>query len=375
VWQKLVAVSKRGFDDVYSRLNVSFPTTVEGTGYCGESFYQTRIPAVVAELEHKKLARTENGAVVLYTGLPQAKTLSESGEHGEMPLFLCKSEGGFGYDSTDMAAAKFRLRDVKANRVLYVTDAGQEVHFAMVFHAAALAGWTSPTARLEHVKFGVVRGADGAKFKTRAGDTVALVSLLEDARAGMLRILEERSADAKATATRAEAGQEAALAARIGYAAIKYADLRVSRIKDYVFDHAAMLSADGDTAVFLMYTYARISSICDKAPAPAYLPHYQPEGASRKERAIALRVMRFQEAVELAVTELAPHVICGYAYKLCQETSSFLTEADERIIDKADASLLEPVRGVHRLLVVKAVKAVLRQAMALVGVEDPPEKM
>ena len=177
VWQKLVLVSKRGFDEIYTRLNVSFDSKLEGTGYCGESFYQSRIPAVVSELESKGLTKKENGAVVLYTGLPQAKT-----EDGEMPLFLSKSEGGFGYDSTDMAAAKFRLEQLKCNRVLYVTDAGQEVHFAMVFDAAAKAGWISPNARLEHVKFGVVKRKDGQKFKTREGETITLLSLLEDAR-------------------------------------------------------------------------------------------------------------------------------------------------------------------------------------------------
>jgi len=148
---------------VYTRLGVNFDSQTQvGTGYCGESFYQDKIPAVIRELDEKKLTRHDpDGSILMFTGLAMAKTAPKEGEQadkdGEIPLFLSKSDGGFGYDSTDMAAAKFRLSNLKCNRVFYVTDAGQELHFLMIFEAAKLAGWASPTARLEHVKFGVVK--------------------------------------------------------------------------------------------------------------------------------------------------------------------------------------------------------------------------
>jgi len=225
------------------------------------------------------------------------------------------------------------------------------------------------------------------------------VSLLEDAKVGMLAILKSRleqegsTSKGVADAFNGDGSHYEDLAARIGYAAIKYADLHVSREKDYIavflmfvcqYPNCVLCKMQRDFLVVhtpnitsRRYTYARISSIIEKASAldaTASSMPYKSEGGSPKERAMALRVLRFQETVEQTAAYLAPHILCSYLFKLCQETSTFVSDEDERIIDR-DLTKLEPKRGAHRLALLKAVKPVLFEGLALLGIENPPEKM
>lgn len=378
IWQKLVEVSKRGFDRIYDLLDVRFPDRGPGSGYCGESFYQDKIPGVISELEGKGLAqRDAEDSIIMFTGHERAKHLKQDGTMGEVPLILRKSDGGFGYDSTDVAAIRYRLQTLKADRLLYVTDAGQEQHFLLVFEAARLAGWIAPHQRVDHVKFGVVMQRGGGKFKTRSGETVTLMSLLDEARETMKSITLKRMAEEGSTTANMTEDEVERSAMAIGYAAVKYADLRNSREKDYEFDAERMLSPDGDTAVYLMYAYARLSSVVEKAEAAiasgfsaAPSEPYSAVGASVKERRLAVRVVRFADVLHDVDRFLLPHYLCGYLYQLSAESASFLTDDNERILTTRGANpvQLEPTRGAQRLLLVKALKAVLLQGFTLLGV-------
>jgi arginyl-tRNA synthetase len=381
VWQKLVEVSKRGFDRIYSILNISFEsqTKLPGTGYCGESFYQDKIDDAIKSLG--KLVQKRGEALLMFTGLQEAKQ-EPTPDHpdGEIPLFLRKSDGGFGYDSTDVAAVKFRIQELKADRVLYVTDAGQQTHFHMVFEAARQAGWSTKT-KLNHVKFGLVLAKGGGKFKTRSGETVTLESLLQGARQKMREILLERMKQEKSTTGQFDQEKVETLSAAIGAAAVKYFDLRTNRTRDYEFDEDLMCSPDGDTAVYLMYAYARVCSIIDKATEASInnVVGYKAEGASDRERSVAMLLSRFNDVVDACLLTLSPHPLCGYLYSLASELSTFLTDDAERVwakraADSTEALQLEPKRGMHRLFLVRGVRSVLFEGLGLLGI-TPFERM
>lgn len=374
VWAKLVEVSKRGFDSIYDRLKVSFdnpslPKDTPGLGYCGESFYQSQIDSAIASVS--KLTTKRGEAVLFFTGLAEAKQPpSEQNPDGEIPLFLRKSDGGFGYDSTDIAACKFRIEQLKADQIIYVTDGGQSLHFNMVFQAAHMAKWGQ--CQLDHCKFGVVTVKGGGKFKTRDGPTVTLSGLMDDAQNRMREILLQRQEDNQFTPQELDELSQA-----IGMAAIKYFDLRNNRIKDYGFDAELMCSPVGDTGVYLMYCYARVCSILDKGQVPTNaqdLVYDWSEHVSLRERNVALALSRFNEVVAGALEYLTPHPLCGYLYVLASEFSTFVTDDNERVWarrDKDDSSapiVLEANRGLQRYVLCKAMKSVLFEGLGLLGI-------
>jgi arginyl-tRNA synthetase len=178
----------------------------------------------------------------------------------EAPLIVRKGDGGFGYDATDLAAIRHRVFDCKADWVIYVVDNGQELHFKLLFEAAKKAGWTK-AVRMDHTGFGVVTGEDGKKFKTRSGDTVRLVDLLDEARDRSKEALKLRQAEGKCVLSDAEIDTTSE---RLGYGGVKYFDLKNHRINNYQFSYDRMLSPDGDTAVYLQYCHARIAQIAKK---------------------------------------------------------------------------------------------------------------
>ncbi|KAH9254819.1 arginine-tRNA ligase [Batrachochytrium salamandrivorans] len=373
VWAKLVEVSKRGFDSIYKRLKVTFdnpnqPENTPGLGYCGESFYQNQIDSAIASVN--KLTTKRGEAVLFFTGLAEAKQpASETNPDGEIPLFLRKSDGGFGYDSTDLAACKFRIEKLKADQIIYVTDGGQSLHFNMVFQAAQMANWGQ--CQLDHCKFGVVTVKGGGKFKTRDGPTVTLSGLMDDAQARMREILLQRQEDNQFTSEELDELSQA-----IGMAAIKYFDLRNNRIKDYGFDAELMCSPIGDTGVYLMYCYARVCSILDKGQVSnaEELKYDWSEQVSIRERNVALALSRFNEVVAGALEYLTPHPLCGYLYVLASEFSTFVTDENERVWAKRDKDdvgapiVLESNRGKQRYVLCKAMKSVLFEGLGLLGI-------
>src|SRR5688572_7232708 len=247
LWRQLVDLSNTYFFGVYERLGIG----LREQHVHGESAYNAVLADVAAELERKGLARVNDGALCAF---PPGFT---NRDNEPLPLIVRKQDGGYGYGATDLAAVRYRTQVLGATRLLYVVGAPQAQHLAMVFAVAIQAGWLVPPARAEHVAFGAVLGTDKKMFKSRAGESVRLTDLLDEAVERADAELARRDSQRDATARRA-------LAAAIGIGAIKYADLANDRIKDYVFDFERMLAAEGRTGPYLQYAHARIRSIFRK---------------------------------------------------------------------------------------------------------------
>jgi arginyl-tRNA synthetase len=267
---------------------------------------------VVAELQQKGLAVESEGAICVF---PPGFT---GRENEPVPLIIRKQEGGYGYATTDLTALRHRVRDLGARRLIYVVGAPQQQHLAMVFAVARLAGWAGDGVRLEHVAFGSVLGTDKKMLKTRAGDSVSLASLVEEAIARAAKVVGEKSPDLPAD-------EQARIAKAVGVGAIKYADLSSDRIKDYVFDWNRMLSFEGNTAPYLMYAHARIRSILRKGSeeddAGAALGAIALEAP--QERALALALVQLEGALDRAAESGHPHRICAFLYEVASAFTGF----------------------------------------------------
>ena len=316
-WQQLVAASRRYFSAIYEKMGV----LLQDSDVRGESFYNSALAEVASELEARGIARVDAGALCVF--LPEFK-----GREGELlPLIVRKQDGGYGYAATDLAAIRYRVRELGANRVLYVVGAPQQQHFAMVFATATKAGWLGDAARAEHVAFGSVLDTNRKMFRTRSGESVRLGALLDEAVERADQAIAEKNPDLSADLRRE-------VAKGVGIGAIKYADLSSERIKDYVFDWSRMLSFEGNTGPYLQYAHARICSILRKAGengvplgasllagnAPETAPILLTEPA---EHALALELLGLPAAVEAAAAGLAPHRLCTYLYELAAKFTAF----------------------------------------------------
>ncbi|KAL3615381.1 hypothetical protein CASFOL_041042 [Castilleja foliolosa] len=296
VWSHICEISRKELGKVYQRLGVHLEEK-------GESFYGPYIPVVLKLLSEKDLIKK---------GDEGASTISIEGK--ETPLVFVKKSGAY------------RLNVEKAEWVLYVVDVGQSEHFEKVFAAAKLAGWipaedkTYP--KVIHVKFGLVLGEDGKKFRTRSTETIKLVQLLDEAKNRCKAALIERGKDKEWTAEELEQTAEA-----VGYGAVKYADLKNNRTTDYTFDYDRMLSDKGNTAVYLLYAHARICSIIRKSGKDIEI--LKKTGTldlvHSDERTLGLHILRFTETVEEACTNRLPNVLCEYLYNLSEHFTRFYT--------------------------------------------------
>jgi len=358
-WKQFLSISGRMLDAVYLRLGVTFPD-----GLKGESFYNSRIPAIVKEMQEKGFVKNEDGALCIFT------------KANPVPLFLVKRDGGYGYDSTDLACLKYRIQEEKMKRILYVTDLGQEKHFMAIFEAGTRAGWTDGVS-MEHVGFGMVQGEDKKRFRTRDGGTVRLVDLLDESKKRAKDDLVKRSERGGRVA---EADMDV-VAGKIGYSAIKYFDLKNSREKDYVFNYESMLSSEGDTAVYLMYSYARICSVEAKVASMVgedveaiiqrALPKLNVSRDRPKEWALAMALLQFPDAVELTMGDLKPHVMCKYVYELASAFTKFYGDHQLLVPDASnpDKRVLDPSHGENWLALIRAVKIALRDSFELLSIE------
>jgi arginyl-tRNA synthetase len=308
LWRQLVDLSNRYFSTVYQRLGVG----LRAEHVRGESAYNDALADVAAELERKGLARISDGALCAF---PPGFT-NRDGE--PLPLIVRKQDGGYGYGATDLAALRYRTQVLGGTRLLYVVGAPQAQHLSMVFAVGMLAGWLVPPARAEHVAFGAVLGSDKKIFKSRVGDAVSLVDLLDEA-------VERAGAELERREPERDAAARAVLAAAIGIGAVKYADLANDRIKDYVFDWNRMLAAEGRTGPYLQYAHARIRSIFRKAAESgvARAPGGAVVLAAAAERKLALELLDFGTAVVEAGETLRPHRLCGYLYDLATAFTAF----------------------------------------------------
>jgi len=346
VWQLLCDISRKEFDKVYARLGVQVKEF-------GESFYNSRIPGVIDVLQGVDgLVKQEGGAKCIFLE-----------PRWSYPLFLQKSDGGFGYDSTDMAAIDYRLRELKGDWLIYVTDAGQAEHFFMVFEAAKRAGWIdSEKHRLDHVGFGVVQGIDGKRFKTRSGETVRLVDLLDEAVHRMRTSLDARVQEGKCQLGPEELDEAAR---RIGYGAVKYFDLCQNLSTNYKFSYDKMLDVKGDTAVYLMFAFARFSSIVRKGAEEFNCRVEDLVGQGHQmvvedpsEVALALELLQLPDVVNSALADLLPHRLCEYLHHLSVKATAFVT----------NCKVLGTPEMQNRLLICSATCTVMRLCFELLGI-------
>jgi len=338
-WKTLCDVSRIQFKMVYDRLECA------GLVEQGESFYNSRIPPIVKELTDGGLIEHSEGAQIIHCGR-------------QIPLMAVKSDGGFGYDSTDLAAVKYRIKDMASDRIIYVTDAGQSEHFEMIFIAAKKAGWCKEETRLDHVPFGLVLGDDKKKFKTRSGEVTKLVDLLDEAVVRVRGVLQERMNTEGSTTQMTTADLEHA-ARCIGYGCVKYADLRQHRIGDYQFSYDKMLDLKGNTAIYLMYSYARISSISNKAGVKkGDLASILPSVTHAKEYALCMHILKFPEIVERVADWLLPHLICEFLYDAAEKFNEFYREC--HVVGDAQQN--------QRLVICEGTAAVMKKGMYLLGI-------
>lgn len=323
IWRALIEVSKAGFNEAYARLGV----LLTDDDLAGESLYNAMLPEVAADLEERGIAVIDDGALCVF--LPGQ----------EAPLIVRKSDGGFGYAATDLAAIRYRTATLHADRIIYVVGMPQTHHFAQVFAVARLAGYLPDDVTAEHVAFGSVLGTDGKMLRTRSGKSVTLQSLLDEA--------------------------EEVAARPIAMAAVKYSDLSNQLQKDYVFDAERMTATTGDTGPYLQYAHARANQILRRAEAEGYAWDAVTVLDQPAEQTLALLLSRFGEVVDVVAAELQPHKLCTYLFELATAMSTFYEQCP---VLKADGA----VRA-SRLALCAAVKKVLATGLGLLGIEAPDQ--
>ena len=306
LWRVLVAESVRYFDEVYAKLGV----LLTDADLLGESHYNPMLPEVVGELRTRGLLVENDGAQCVFP----PGFVNREGE--PLPLIVQKSDEGYGYAATDLAAIRDRVGRVGASLILYVVGAPQAQHFQMCFAVARLAGWLSQGTDAVHVAFGNVLGPDRKMFKTRSGGSVKLVDLLDEAVDRAERAMAERESDM-------EASERRAVARALGVGAVKYADLSTERTRDYVFDWDRMLAFEGNTGPYLQYAHARIRSIFRRGGVAVPGGAEPPVLADPHERALGLRLLGFDEAVQSALAAYAPSKLGAYLFDLATDFTSF----------------------------------------------------
>ncbi len=344
LWQAIVDTSEREFLDLYRDLGVD----LDRDSIRGESFYNDMLEPLLRELTEKGLVVEDDGALCVF---PEGFTGREG---NPLPVIVRKADGGFGYAATDLAAIRYRLRELRADTVLYVVDVRQSQHFAMVFAVARAAGWFEEGSA-EHVAFGTILGPDGKPFRTREGELVSLRELVDEA----IR----RAAELSATRTESDADvADPAVARAIGIGSLKYGDLSNDRAKDYVFDWDRMISLVGNTAPYLQYSYARLMSLRARAgdewdaAAGTDLVVGEPV-----ERELALLPPAFAEAVASAIEHRQPHRLCTYLYELASTLGRFYEQCH---VLRAETDDLRR----SRLLLCSTSAAVLRRGLDLLGI-------
>jgi arginyl-tRNA synthetase len=341
-WRIICDISKKAYREIYKLLDIRIIDR-------GESFYNPFLADLVADLEKKGLIKISEGAKCIFL----ENFLNREGQ--PLPLILQKADGGYNYDTTDMAALKHRVEVEKGDRLIYVVDAGQSTHFQMIFAAAEKADYVDrKKVRVEHVAFGLVIGPDGKKFRTRSGETEKLIDLLQAAVFEADKILREKSPDMNIQ-------ERENLASALGIGAIKYADLSCHRTGDYVFSYERMLRFDGNTAAFLMYAYVRIAGI--KRKVQVDMKEIQEKNKIQLEHptelALATHLAQFGEILEQVAEELLPNRLTDYLYRLAEKFNAFFRDCRVEGTPQQNS----------RLLLCELTARVLKQGLDLLGVK------
>ncbi|MEU3465930.1 arginine--tRNA ligase [Streptomyces sp. NPDC006733] len=349
LWQRFVDESKIYFYSVYNKLDIA----IQDADIVGESAYNDMLVETCKILEDTGVAVRSNGALCVFFD-------DIKGKDGEpVPLIVQKADGGFGYAATDLSAIRDRTGNLKADTLLYVVDARQALHFRMVFETARRAGWLTDEVTVKHLPFGTVLGKDGKPFKTREGETVRLVDLLDEAVERATVVVREKNEELS-DAEVAERGAE------VGIGAVKYADLSTSLGRDYVFDLDRMVSLTGDTSVYTQYAYARTQSILRKAGEAKAVAH--PElPLAPAERALGLLLDEFGDALAGVAETYEPHKLASYLYSV---SSTFATFYEQCPVLKPETP--DDVRE-NRLFLCTLTGRTLRQGMSLLGIHTPDQ--
>ncbi|QTM01213.1 arginine--tRNA ligase [Mannheimia sp. ZY171111] len=306
MWKKLVDITMHHNQENYNRLNV----TLTEKDVMGESLYNPMLPEIVADLKSKGLAVEDDGALVVF--LDEFK--NKDGD--PMGVIVQKKDGGFLYTTTDIAAAKYRYETLKADRALVFSDSRQAQHMQQAWLITRKAGYVPESFSLEHPFFGMMLGKDGKPFKTRSGGTVKLKDLLDEAMERAETLISARSTDLTAE-------EKAAVVEAVAIGSVKYSDLSKNRTTDYVFDWDNMLTFEGNTAPYMQYAYTRIRSIFARASIDENALSGTIQLKEPKERALAVKLLQFEEALNGVAKDGMPHILCQYLYELAGTFSSF----------------------------------------------------
>jgi len=345
-WQAFISTSLTHCQAVYDKLNV----TLSMTDLKAESFYNPQLEGVVTRLENTGLLKDSDGARCVF--------LDEFvGKDGEpLPVIIQKTDGGYLYATTDLAAVDYRCHELKADRALYVVDARQSLHFQQVFAVATAAGFSNEAISLEHISYGTMMGSDGKPFKTRSGDVVKLVDLLDEAVTRAFDLVSSKNPDLEETERRH-------IAQAVGIAAVKYADLSKNRTSDYLFDWSSMLSFEGNTAPYLMYAYARIKTLLAKQAVDTDGIIRFPESVALapEEKALLLKSLQLAETIDAVAQDCFPNTLSNYLYEL---SASFMRFYEACPIQGTDAAT-----RANRLSLCILASEALKQGLDLLGIE------
>jgi len=343
LWQQFIDTSIEHYEEVYARLGVS----LTHADIRGESAYNDDLPRVIKDLDEHGLITESEGALCVF--LDEFK-----GKDGRpLPVIVRKSDGGYLYPTTDLAAVRYRCHTLKADRVLYVVDSRQTLHLRQVFAVARAAGFVREQCHLQHLPFGTILGKDGRPYRTRSGEAAKLVDVLEEAEQRAYRLVTEKSPEI-------EEEERRAIARAVGIGAVKYADLSKNRTSDYVFDWNQMLSLEGNTAPYLQYALTRILSVFRRAGLDRREVQAPPSLAHEAERALGIELLRLQEVLEQLAQDGYPHHLCSYLHELA---GKFMTFYEQCPILRSE----EPLRS-ERLMLSAQTAAVLEQGLQLLGI-------
>lgn len=349
-WQTITRISMQEVYRVYCILGVQLSPDDER----GESFYREQLADTVTALASCGVLVESQGAKCVFLDQFQGK------DGKPLPVIVQKSDGGYNYETFDLAAIRYRIEKLGADRIIYVTGAPQALHFAQVFAVADACGWTKhdySSVVMEHVAFGSVLGEDKTPLKTRSGENVKLIDLIDEAISRAYAVVNEKNPELPDE-------QKQAVARAVGIGAVKYSDLRQDRNNDYVFDWDRMLALVGNTAPYLQYAHARICSIFRKGGVDEDAITAMPEVAHAAEKALALKLLAFPEIVATVETDLRPHTLCTYLYELATAFSAFY---DQCSVLNAETAAIKQAR----LALCRVTQRTLARGLDLLGIEAP----
>ncbi|XOV78483.1 MAG: arginine--tRNA ligase [Aestuariibacter sp.] len=345
LWEKFIDISIAHSEEVYQKLGV----TLCRDDVMGESAYNDQLAGVIQQLEEKNIAVEDAGAKVVFI-----EELAD--KEGKPAVYIVqKSGGGYLYSTTDLAAMKYRSFDLNADRILIFTDARQALHFKQTEIVGRKAGFCREQTSYEHCPFGMMLGADGKPFKTRTGGTIKLADLLDEAIERAQKLIADRDSDLSSADIENVANT-------VGIAAVKYADLSKNRTTDYIFNWDSMLSFEGNTAPYLQYAFTRVAGIFRKANVEMMTLEHEVVVTAPQEKALALKLGQFIEAINQLTNDATPHVLCTYLYELA---SLFMSFYEACPILKSDVD--ETTRN-SRLMLSKATAKTLQKGLDLLGI-------